>query len=129
MQNQPDSTLFQRYSAVQPYVTKDGSIIRELMHPNMRGNLAQSLAEATVPAGSKTALHCHHVTEELYHVTAGIGLMTLGDKQFPVQPGDTVCILPGTPHCIECVGDSPLVLLCCCAPAYSHTDTELLCET
>jgi len=52
--------------------------------------------------------------------------MTLGQEHFPVQPGDTVCIPPGTPHCIEATGEAPLKLLCCCSPAYEHADTELL---
>ena len=98
------------------------------MHPTVHGNQAQSLAEATVPAGARTLLHRHRLTEELYHITAGQGLMTLGDDRFPVTVGDTVCIPPGTPHCIEALGDGPLRLLCCCAPAYAHDDTELLEE-
>jgi mannose-6-phosphate isomerase-like protein (cupin superfamily) len=52
--------------------------------------------------------------------------MVLGDESFPVAPGDTVLIPPGMPHCIENLGEEPLVLLCCCAPAYAHSDTELL---
>lgn len=118
----------QSYATVEPYITKDGSEIRELMHPLVHGNRAQSLAEATVPAGGKTLLHRHGVTEELYHVTAGEGVMTLGGERFPVRAGDTVCIPPGTPHCIEATGREPLKVLCCCSPAYDHEDTELLAE-
>jgi mannose-6-phosphate isomerase-like protein (cupin superfamily) len=118
----------QTYAAVQPYVTKDGSEIRELMHPSIHGNAAQSLAEATVPAGCTTLLHRHVITEELYHITAGEGLMTLGERQFIVQVGDTICIPPGMPHCIEALGNAALVLLCCCSPAYDHADTELTNE-
>ena len=118
--------MHQTYAAVLPYVTKDGSEIRELMHPSVHGNVAQSLAEATVPAGCRTLLHRHALTEELYHITAGEGLLTLGEKQLAVRVGDTVCIPPGTAHCIETVGNAALVLLCCCAPAYDHADTELI---
>lgn len=116
----------QRYATAQPYITKDGSEIRELMHPLVHGNRAQSLAEATVPAGCRTLLHRHRVAEELYHITAGEGVMTLGKARFPVRAGDTVCILPGTPHCIEATSREPLRLLCCCSPAYAHEDTEML---
>lgn len=116
----------QPYAEVSPYITKDGSEIRELMHPSVHGNRAQSLAEATVQPGGRTQLHRHHRTEELYHVTAGAGRMTLGGETFVVQVGDTVCIPPGTPHCIEALGAGPLRLLCCCAPPYDHADTELL---
>ena len=34
------------YRDIEPYVTKDGSEIRELMHPAVHGNEKQSLAEA-----------------------------------------------------------------------------------
>ena len=116
----------QAYDRVVAYQTKDGSEIRELMHPLVHGNQRQSLAEARIFPGEKTALHRHLQTEELYHITAGQGRMTLGETRFMVEPGDTVCIPPGTPHCIEALGEATLVVLCCCSPAYSHEDTELL---
>ena len=59
-------------------------------------------------------------------VTAGTGLMTLGDSRFQILPGDTVAITPGTAHCVRNVGDDTLVILCCCSPPYAHGDTELL---
>lgn len=118
--------LFTRYEEIEPYITKDSSIIRELMHPSVHGNSNQSLAEATVPAGGKTFLHKHRLTEEIYHITDGSGIMTLGSDKFEVKKGDTVCIYPGTPHRIQNTGNTPLKILCCCAPAYSHEDTELL---
>jgi mannose-6-phosphate isomerase-like protein (cupin superfamily) len=114
------------YATTPACVTKDGSEIRELMHPSTHGNRNQSFAEAVVAAGTTTRLHRHHQSEELYHITAGCGRMTLGEESFDVGPGDTICIPPGTPHCIENIGSEPLRLLCCCAPAYAHADTELL---
>ncbi len=115
-----------RYADIPAYLTKDGSEIRELMHPSLHGNSQQSLAEAIVAPGATTLLHRHHLTEELYHITAGTGLMTLGDAQFPIAPGDTVLIPPGTPHNVTANGATPLHILCCCSPAYRHEDTELL---
>jgi 1,4-dihydroxy-2-naphthoyl-CoA synthase len=78
----------QGYKDATPYLTKDGSEIRELMHPSVQGNKQQSLAEATVPVGGKSLLHKHMVTEELYHITRGRGLMTLGDESsaFAITP-------------------------------------------
>ena len=115
-----------RYAEIPAYITRDGSEIRELMHPLLHGNRRQSLAEATVQPGARTLLHRHALTEELYHVSAGNGIMTLGDECFPVAVGDTVLIAPGTPHQIEATGAEPLRILCCCSPPYSHEDTELL---
>ena len=114
------------YAGVEPYITRDGSEIRELMHPSVHGNKAQSLAEATVPAGAKTLLHRHALTEEIYHFISGEGLMTLDAKQFPVRAGDTIAIAPGTAHCVENTGTQPMKILCACSPCYSHDDTELL---
>jgi mannose-6-phosphate isomerase-like protein (cupin superfamily) len=107
-------------------VTRDGSEIRELMHPGVHGNAAQSLAEATIPPGGRTRLHCHRLTEEIYHFTQGEGRMTLGSEKLAVHAGDTICIPPGTPHCVENTGDVAMRILCACSPAYADEDTELL---
>lgn len=119
------------YENSEVYVTRDGSSIRELMHPgkdkdSRHGVRNQSLAEATVPTGLKTKLHQHLLSEELYHITCGEGLMSLGGEQFKVSEGDTVCIPAGTSHCIENTGECELKILCCCSPAYSHDDTVIL---
>lgn len=120
--------MLSRYVDAQPFVTKDGSTIRELMHPKVHGNERQSLAEAIVAVGSATALHQHCLSEEIYYFIEGNGRMTLGSEVFAVVPGDTVCIAPGIPHRLENTGAEPLRLLCCSSPAYSHEDTELLTE-
>ena len=115
------------YRDTAPFITKDGSEIRELMHPALAApSRNQSLAEAIVSPGATTRLHRHRSSEELYYITAGRGRMTLGEERFEVGPGDTICIPPGTPHCIANCGTEPLRILCCCAPPYSHDDTELL---
>ena len=111
---------------VAAYVTRDGSSIRELMHPDTQGNAKQSLAEASLPPGGSTLLHRHQESEELYHIVSGSGRMTLGDTDFAIAPGDTILIPPGTAHCLHNTNNQPLRLLCCCAPAYRHEDTEIL---
>lgn len=115
-----------RYARVVPFITKDGSQIRELMHPARHAAARQSLAEAIVQPGQKTALHRHRSSEEIYHVTQGHGRMTLGDEVFEVEAGDTVCIAPGTAHRIQNLGNAPLRILCACSPAYADEDTDLL---
>lgn len=115
-----------QYAQVSAYQTKDGSEIRELMHPSLHGNQRQSLAEAIVAPGARTRLHRHGQSEELYHITRGLGVMTLGDAVFEVRSGDTIAIPPGTAHRIENTGKEPLHILCACSPPYSHEDTEIL---
>ena len=107
------------------FITADGSAIRELAGRVSLPTVNQSLAEATVPVGGETAEHYHPVAEEIYHFTAGAGRMRLGEEERSVHAGDCVVIPPGTPHKLWNTAAEPLVLLCCCAPAYRHEDTVL----
>jgi mannose-6-phosphate isomerase-like protein (cupin superfamily) len=107
------------------FVTLDGSKIRELAGPAWTAARNQSLAQAIVPAGRATIEHVHHVSEEIYHFTAGRGRMRLADEERDVVAGDCVVIPPGTAHKLWAAADVDLVLLCACAPAYSDADTEL----
>jgi mannose-6-phosphate isomerase-like protein (cupin superfamily) len=108
------------------FITADGSSIRELAGIPTGNAANQSLAEATVPPGSATIEHFHRTSEEIYLFTKGMGRMRLGDQEGPVRAGDAVVIPPGTRHQLENTGPEPLVLLCCCAPAYSDEDTVLV---
>jgi mannose-6-phosphate isomerase-like protein (cupin superfamily) len=108
----------------EPFITADGSQIREFAGVPSGNASNQSLAEATVPAGADTIEHYHRESEEIYYFTRGQGRMRLGDEEFAVRAGDCVVIPPGARH--KLWATSELVLLCCCAPAYSHEDTVLL---
>src|SRR5205085_670649 len=81
-----------RYNDVTPYITKDGSVIRELMHPALHGNRNQSFAEAIVAPGTETHLHRHRQTEEIYYIVQGAGIMRLGEETFEVSAGDSIAI-------------------------------------
>jgi mannose-6-phosphate isomerase-like protein (cupin superfamily) len=109
-----------------PFTTLDGSTIREIAGPAWTPARNQSLAEATVPVGGATAAHLHRQTEELYYFTAGQGRLRIGDEEREVRPGHCAVIPPGTVHKLWNTGPDPLVLLCCCAPAYSDEDTVLV---
>src|SRR3954453_6538025 len=102
------------------------SAIREIVGPPRAPARNQSLAEATVPPGGATIAHLHRRAEELYYFIAGRGRVRVGDDEREVGRGDCVVIPPGTAHKLWNIGEDALVLLCCCAPAYSHDDTELL---
>lgn len=110
------------------FITADGSVIRELAGIPSGNAANQSLAEAVVPAGSATVAHLHRRSEEIYLFTSGTGRMRLGEEERPVRAGDCVVIPPGLAHQLWADHSEPLVLLCCCAPAYTHEDTVLLGE-
>ena len=112
----------------QPFITKDGSEIRELLAHRNSCIQQQSLAEARVPPGAITEAHYHPQTEEIYYILEGSGVMTINDEQRPVGPGDAIAIPPGATHQIENPHSQPLRFLCCCAPGYEHEDTVLITE-
>jgi len=112
--------------AVPAFTTKDGSEIRELLaHRNSCIRL-QSLAEARLGPGCRTAAHYHPRTEEIYYILFGSGLMQIGDQQQMVGPGDAIAIPPGAVHTIRNTGSDTLRFLCCCAPAYEDFDTIMV---
>ncbi|MBI9077963.1 MAG: cupin domain-containing protein [Desulfatibacillum sp.] len=115
-----------KYDQISAFITKDKTLIRELLHPRVHGQGQVSLAEALVAPGLVSELHLHKVTEEIYHFIQGCGTMTLGHEVFRVQDKDTVLIPPGTPHQVENTGAEDMRILCICTPPYSHEDTELL---
>ncbi len=113
------------YRDIVPYTTRDGSTIRELMHPDLHGNRAQSLAEAIVAPGARTRRHRHLTSEEIYHFLRGCGTLQIEDTSLSVKAGDTALIPSGRWHRVINAGAEDLVFLCCCSPAYAHADTEL----
>jgi mannose-6-phosphate isomerase-like protein (cupin superfamily) len=108
-----------------PFITLDGSEIRELLAYRNSSLLNQSLAEARLPVGGATQAHYHARAEEIYYITHGHGRIRLGSEEQDVRPGDAIAIPPGVIHKLWNTGTEPLRLLCCCAPAYEHSDTFL----
>ncbi|MBI4171509.1 MAG: cupin domain-containing protein [Actinobacteria bacterium] len=103
----------------EPFATKDGSEVRELMQA-----AKQSLAEATVAPGQATERHHHAASEEIYYVLEGSGELELNGERHAVGAGDAVLIPPGARHSFT-GGPEGARFLCCCAPPYSHDDTFL----
>jgi len=58
---------------VEPFTTKDGSEIRELLAHRNSAIRHQSLAEARLPVGGATQEHFHPRAEEIYYLTHGAG--------------------------------------------------------
>lgn len=110
---------------IDSYVTKDGSRVWELFHPDSSAVEGFSVAEAVVEPGQGTEAHRHRLSQEVYYVLEGSGVMRLGEDAFIVACGDAILIPPGTSHSIKNSGADALHILCTCCPPYSHDDTEL----
>jgi mannose-6-phosphate isomerase-like protein (cupin superfamily) len=113
------------YEEMEPFVTLDGSEIREWAGRLSAPAKNQSLAEATIPPGGATTEHYHRLSEELYLVSAGEGRLIIDEEERTIAEGDCAVIPPGARHKVFNIGAGPLRILCACAPAYSHEDTCL----
>ncbi|TAK91400.1 MAG: cupin domain-containing protein [Verrucomicrobia bacterium] len=110
---------------VPSFITRDGSEIRELLAHRNSAIRNQSLAEARVAVGASTQEHFHPRAEEIYFITHGTGRMRIEAELRDVKPGDAIAIPPGKKHKLWNTGGETLRLLCCCAPAYEHSDTVI----
>jgi len=110
---------------VPPFITKDGSEIRELLAYRNSVICNQSLAEARLPVGGSTKENYHQRTEEIYYITHGAGRMRIDGEMRDVKAGDAIAIPPGAKHKLWNSGADALRLLCCCAPAYEDSDTVI----
>src|SRR5437588_349780 len=93
----PPSTLqgamhVRSYAQIEPFVTLDGSEIREWAGRVAAPAQNQSLAEATVPTGSATTEHYHRLSEELYLVSAGEGRLIIDGEERIIGEGDCALI-------------------------------------
>ncbi len=110
---------------IEPFTTKDGSEIRELLASRNSCIRNQTLAEARLPIGASTTAHHHVKTEEIYYILEGSGRMQVEEQSRDVGPGDAIAIPAGALHQITNSGNAVLKFLCCCAPGYEHDDTVL----
>ena len=117
--------IYNNRNNAEPYITLDGSLIRELMHPSIHFNQSQSLAEATIAPGQQTTTHRHNRSEEIYYIQQGTGTMYVDNESLDVVVGDSIAIPPGTFHSILNTGATELIVLCACCPPYAHDDTEI----
>jgi quercetin dioxygenase-like cupin family protein len=109
--------LRNRERDAEPFVTKDGSTIREYFHSER-----QSLAEASLEPGRGTQRHYHARSEEIYLVVEGGGELEVDGATRVVTPGDAILIPPGAWHELT-AGENGATILCCCVPPYSDDDT------
>ena len=105
---------------VAPFITKDGSEIREVLAHRNSVIRNQSLAEARLPVAGSTQEHYHVNTEEIYFITHGAGRIRIEGEVRELKAGDAVAIPPakgtssGTPAMRRCD---------CCAAARQRTST------
>ena len=102
--------------------TLHGSRIYPLMDRSNSRITACSLAEEILPPGCAVRPHYHREIEEIYYILSGCGVMTVGEEQHEVGPGDSVYVPRGARHTLENTGAEDIKLLLVCGPAFTCED-------
>ncbi|MBW4649529.1 MAG: cupin domain-containing protein [Kastovskya adunca ATA6-11-RM4] len=114
--------LIQPLNTCPEFVAGDGTLLRELLHPDKQPlELRYSLAHAIVPVG-KTSIPHSLKTSEVYYIISGIGEMHIDAETQRVEPGDAVYIPPNAKQFIHNCGEEPLVFICIVDPAWRKED-------
>ena len=100
----------------------DKALAREIVSPRNSRCTSHSIAQIRIPEGVEVTEHYHRIAEEVYHVTAGRGMMTLAGEARVLEPGDTVVIRVGERHKISALPGADLEMIVTCVPAWSVDD-------
>lgn len=120
--------LVKKLMACPEFVAGDGTLLRELLHPDKQPlSLRYSLAHAIVPVGQTSTPHALK-TSEVYYILSGQGDMHIEGETQPVEPGDAVYIPPHAKQFIHNSGDQPLVFICIVDPAWQQADETVYRE-
>lgn len=117
--------LIRKLNQCDEFVAGDGTLLRELLHPDKQAlELRYSLAQAIVPVGKTSILHAL-TTSEVYYILSGTGEMHINDEARLVEPGDAIYIPPHAKQFIQNTGTEPLVFICIVDPAWRKADETI----
>jgi mannose-6-phosphate isomerase-like protein (cupin superfamily) len=117
--------LIQKLNTCEEFIAGDGTLLRELLHPDKQPlELRYSLAHAVVPIG-KTSIPHSLTTSEVYYILSGSGEMHIDSELQIVEPGDAVYIPPLARQFIRNCGEEPLVFMSIVDPAWRKEDETI----
>ena len=118
--------LIRKLSQCDEIIAGDGTILRELLHPDRDYKFGgrYSLAHATVPPKSASLKH-RLKTSEVYYILSGHGVMHIDDESCEVEPGDAFEIPAGHWQWIKNESSERLCFLCIVDPAWRAEDEEV----
>ncbi|PSB32315.1 cupin domain-containing protein [Stenomitos frigidus] len=120
--------LIQKLHACPEFIAGDGTLLRELLHPDKQAiDLRYSLAHAIVPSGQTSLPHSLE-TSEVYYILGGKGEMYIDGERQVVEPGDAIYIPPQAEQCIRNEGTEPLIFICIVDPAWRQEDETIYAE-
>jgi mannose-6-phosphate isomerase-like protein (cupin superfamily) len=109
----------------QEFTAGDGSILRELLHPEKADlKISYSLAYAKLPAGQTAKPHRLQASE-VYYIMEGQGVMHIDKESLAVNSDCAVYIPPNSTQYIENTGNSDLKFLCIVDPAWRKENEQV----
>ena len=109
---------------IEGYITKDGSLVKEIFHPS--NSKIKNLSFAIAVVEKETKAHYHVKSEEVYFILKGGGTIIVDNVRKEVKAGDVILIPPKSVHKVIRKSKEKLVIVCASSPPYSHNDTVLV---
>jgi len=105
------------------FVAGDGTILKELLHPDKHPiALRSSFAHAVLPPSATSYLHAL-ATCEVYYILSGTGDMEIDGEVRTLSSGDCVVIPPNARQRLHNRSETePVVFLCIVDPAWQLAD-------
>ena len=64
--------------------------------------------QLTILSGESISYQYHDLRDEVWHVTSGVGKITIDDNESVMASGDSIYIKKGQKHKMECISEEPL---------------------
>ncbi|MCB2209782.1 cupin domain-containing protein [bacterium] len=100
-----------------------GEVVQEITGLEVGNVVSHSLAEVRLQSGGTSEAHYHKVAEESYLILEGEAQLLVNGREVHLTPGDAVVIQPPEVHQISNPGDTELVFLAVCVPAWVPDDS------
>jgi len=85
-----DDVPLEHHAHGDKFEARDGSVGREI------GARLLGCSFTVVPPGKRAwPFHNHHINEEMFVILSGTGAVRIGDREYPVRPGDVIATPPG----------------------------------
>ena len=112
----------------EPFRYYTGERVYELIGKSQSTGSAinHTFSQATIPVSCSSRFHYHLKAEETFYIIKGTARMIVDEREFDVEPGDAVLIMPQEKHQILNNGETDLEFIVVCAPGWSQNDSVFL---
>jgi len=95
----------------------------QFINPETAPTKALSTALIAVEPRERSTPHYHRVTEEIYFIIDGEGVLRTDNQEYPIKQDSIAYIPPNVPHSLINTGKKTLKLLVIDHPPYNRADT------